>query len=477
MATKLYFRRDLASYSNLPATEQSTLTPDANYFETDSSKNYRMSTTKSTVAQTTLTNTSTGDTNAHNYYCAKFVSNNLNQTSVAANTWTVEYAAIEANAQANYPRSGAGVMYVNCYVWKPSNGTKYGTILDGNSVSDGEEAGTTQTVISFTFSGSAVSSLTAGDAVIVFEVWAQVTQASTTARLQTFCFDGTTEASTTNEAAFISTPENLEFLPDVSLSRVYKYNMNSRVSQSRIYKYNIASRISLSRIYKYNIISRVSQSRIYKYNIITRISKDSILKYNVFSRISKSSILKYNLIGRISKSSILKYNVIQRISQSSILKYDVIGRISKPITLLWNIVVEDLERVSKDQTYKWNVESRVSKPSTIKYNINQRISKSSISKWHITNYVSQQLTLKWNIIQRISKSLSLRYVLGEPPLTRISKALTLRWQVSSSSVAEPFSHTEGKSTGRRYKQFESWRSEWYRTPRHLRRKISRLGIG
>jgi len=215
LATKLYLHREgvgTLPTGTLPSSEQSTLTADANLFDNeDGSENRSMNTTVSGSAQTSLTNTSTGDTNAHNYYIARWVSPVLNQTSVAANTWTVEFAASEGNAAANFPRSGAGVMYVNAYVWKPSNGTKYGTILDGNSNADGEEAGTTQTVISYTFSGAAVNSLTSGDACIVFEMWAQVTQANGTARAQTVFYDGTTENSTSNEAAFISTPENLSF--------------------------------------------------------------------------------------------------------------------------------------------------------------------------------------------------------------------------------------------------------------------------
>ena len=215
MATKLYLHREgvgTLPTGTLPSSEQSTLTADANLFDNeDGSENRSMNTTVSGSAQTSLTNTSTGDTNAHNYYIARWVSPVLNQTSVSANTWTVEFAASEGNAAANFPRSGAGVMYVNAYVWKPSNGTKYGTILDGNSNADGEEAGTTQTVISYTFSGAAVNSLTSGDACIVFEMWAQVTQANGTARAQTVFYDGTTENSTSNEAAFISTPENLSF--------------------------------------------------------------------------------------------------------------------------------------------------------------------------------------------------------------------------------------------------------------------------
>ena len=212
MATKFYLHATTSGLPSgtLPTDEQSSLTPDANDFEGSRTTNRLMNTTIG-VSQANLTNTSTADTNAHNYYVTRFVSPVLWQGNISAQTWTVEYAAKEANAAANFPRNGAGVMYVNCYIWKPSDGTKVGTILDGNSNADGEEAGTTQTVINFTFSGAAVTGLTPGDAVLVFEVWAQVTQGNGTARVQDFYYDGTTENSTTNEAAFLSTPEDLQF--------------------------------------------------------------------------------------------------------------------------------------------------------------------------------------------------------------------------------------------------------------------------
>ena len=221
MATKLYLHRtEITSPGTLPSTEQSSLTADANLFDNeDGSENRLMNKTISAVSQATLTNTTTADTNAHNYYIARWVSPLLAQTSVAANTWTVEIGIREANANANFPRNGAGANRICAYVWKPSNGTKYGNILDGNTNADGEEATTSQSVSTFTFSGSAVSSLTSGDAVIVFELWAIVTMGNATARVVDVFYDGTTENSTSNEAAWISTPENLAFQYTIPISQ------------------------------------------------------------------------------------------------------------------------------------------------------------------------------------------------------------------------------------------------------------------
>lgn len=238
MATKLYLHAAASSVTGtLPSAEQSTLTPDANFFTGVSDADNKTMNTTIGVSQANLTNTSTADTNAHNYYVMKWVSPLIYQGSISANTWTVEYGAKEANAAANFPRSSTGAMYVNCYVWKPSDGTKVGTILDGNSAGDGEEAGTTQTVINYTFTGAAVTGLTPGDAVIVYELWAQVTQGNGTARVQDVYYDGTTENSTTNEAAFLSTPENLQFTPTAPNATIIQSGGNAATSTANTTQY------------------------------------------------------------------------------------------------------------------------------------------------------------------------------------------------------------------------------------------------
>src|SRR4030095_14484743 len=97
------------------------------------------------------------------------------------------------NASANFPVAAANsACRVNAYVWKPSNGTIVGTILDGNTVASFDEAGTVEKVNHGTFTGAVVTGITPGDACIIFEMWAVTTQATATSRTQTFYFDGTT---------------------------------------------------------------------------------------------------------------------------------------------------------------------------------------------------------------------------------------------------------------------------------------------
>ncbi len=215
MTTKLYFHNASASITGtLPSSEQSSLTADSNLFTGEDGTSNRSMNTTIGVSQANLTNASTADTSSHNYYVARWVSPLIYETNIQAKTWTYEFGAKESNAAANWPVSGtAQAIRVNCYVWKPSDGTKVGTILDGNSNADFEEAGTSQSVINGTFVGAAVTGMTPGDAVLVFEMWAVVTQANGTSRTQDVYFDGTTENSTTSEAAFISTPQDIEFTP------------------------------------------------------------------------------------------------------------------------------------------------------------------------------------------------------------------------------------------------------------------------
>ena len=169
------------------------------------------------TTETSLLIATAATTNEQFLYYTKFVSPLLNMTAISANTWHYAIGATESNAAANFPRSGAGALYVSCYVWKPSNGTSYGAILDGNSNADGAETTTTERAIMCTFTGAGVGSLTAGDAVIVVEIWARVTQGGATSRNDTFHYDGVDEPSTTgvsvlgDVAAFIRTPETLVF--------------------------------------------------------------------------------------------------------------------------------------------------------------------------------------------------------------------------------------------------------------------------
>jgi hypothetical protein len=221
LATKFYLRSGSSGVGGtLPSAEQSTLavTSGCN-FEGSQTTNRTLDTNVGS-AQTTLAFTGNMATSARNYYVSRWVSPVIYDTSVSAQTWTYAFAARETSTSCNFPCSGNnGAVYVCAYVWKPSNGTKYGNILDGNSaatVDEGSANATVGHVVSFT--GSAVSSLTPGDAVIVFEAWFQITSGVTTSQTLTFYYDGATDptenaSGLTNVASYISTPQNLTFTP------------------------------------------------------------------------------------------------------------------------------------------------------------------------------------------------------------------------------------------------------------------------
>ena len=168
------------------------------------------------TGQTSLANNSLAVSTVKSYYIARFVSPLLGQSSIAANTWTLSYAATQSNIIARFPFQNVQPTYLSIYVWRTSTQTVLGSIFDGASANISRSAVTTELSVTATVSGSAVSSINSGDDVIICEMWARVTQAAATSYTQTFYFDGTTENATnnttvSNHASYISTPETITF--------------------------------------------------------------------------------------------------------------------------------------------------------------------------------------------------------------------------------------------------------------------------
>lgn len=169
------------------------------------------------TSQTSLANISLLFTAQKTYYCARFVSPKLGQTSITANTWTYSFATQQSNTQARFPLLSGNPVYLNIYVWRTSTQATLGTIVDGATANITYTAGTTERAFTTTITGSAVSSINTGDDVLVCEVWFKKTQGSAAGGYtQTFYFDGATENTTNNtagsdHATFISTPETITF--------------------------------------------------------------------------------------------------------------------------------------------------------------------------------------------------------------------------------------------------------------------------
>lgn len=152
--------------------------------------------TISGVAQTSTTTTTDGTANAQTAWFTRHLSPPIAAQTISAQTITYSGAADEANAGSNFnPTIFLGV-------WDPVGNALRGTLLAVGAITV-LEPGTTQTAGAASATSTQVVA-SAGD-LIVCEVWRKsVAPGATTARTNIVFWDGTTEASTTNEASFIS---------------------------------------------------------------------------------------------------------------------------------------------------------------------------------------------------------------------------------------------------------------------------------
>lgn len=229
MATKFYLRDEASGVAGtLPSAEQSTLTSDKD--ATTQADNLTLSTTKGTSTAAIVQYSTNANTNLQNHYIARYVSAPIYHLSIDTNTWTFAFAAFQGSSSANFPVSGTDQpVYVNCYVWRPSTGTKVGTILDGNTVSTVDEGAVNATVYHIVnFTGAQVTGLQWED-VIVFEVWFRVTPATASTHTLRFLHDGGTEyaendTSASSAASNLSTPQSLVFEEPTSV--LYQRTIN-----------------------------------------------------------------------------------------------------------------------------------------------------------------------------------------------------------------------------------------------------------
>lgn len=228
MTTRFYFHDATSSVSGtLPAATQSASTALLNYEA--QTVNRSMNTTIGTAqASKTLVNSTTRAAR-NKFYVTKFISDPINQSGIAANTWTYNFAAKNSNLTPtdDYPctdLAGSPIPVITCYVWRPSTGAKVGNIIDA-SVTGFFDTGNQQTspaggtlnevVEHSTFTGAAVAGAAAND-VIVFEAWTSAWLSTAASVTLSYFYDGTTanttEATTvSNHASFLETPETITF--------------------------------------------------------------------------------------------------------------------------------------------------------------------------------------------------------------------------------------------------------------------------
>lgn len=141
----------------------------------------------------------------------------------ADGNWTWSYARSESNTLHN------GRLTLTVYAWRPGTGARVGTAgqlaaKDGTAMS-----ATAETADSVTFTWSAGNPVTIQDGdILVFEVNTGFTQSMSTAYTDQFAYDGTTEASSTTCASFVTPPAALTLFAAAAHSLVAAGNRDAR---------------------------------------------------------------------------------------------------------------------------------------------------------------------------------------------------------------------------------------------------------
>ena len=234
MATKLYLHNVTNNQpGTYPSGEQSNFpsyggSPPRSYSMSTASTLRKMNTTigSGQVSPTFISLDNTIDT--QEVFLRMWTSPPLdgNQT-VGGGNFTLNLAHAQSNNNMNLWRYG-----VNIYVWRPSTGTKIGTIkavLTINSII-GTEPSSASSERVWHVSGTTSSAISAqnGD-VVILELYVDFIPGMSTSYTGTLYYDGTTEnstvnASVSNHASYIQFAENLVFQSPPSNRRVIIIN-------------------------------------------------------------------------------------------------------------------------------------------------------------------------------------------------------------------------------------------------------------
>ncbi|MGH8633119.1 MAG: DUF6701 domain-containing protein [Burkholderiales bacterium] len=172
-------------------------------FSTGAGTNRDMNQTIGT-AQVSAALTTLAQTSPINGWFRRFLSRPLAAQTLPTGVWTIQGGASESDANSNMLPWGAVIK-----VWRPSTGAVVATLLDNPQLGT-TEAGTTETNISSATSSISGVAVLDGD-VLVVELWVKNSQSSATAYTNTIFYDGTTEGSTTSNAAYLKAPGNIAF--------------------------------------------------------------------------------------------------------------------------------------------------------------------------------------------------------------------------------------------------------------------------
>lgn len=215
MATRLYFHNAASTLvGTLPTNTQSATA--ATWTATGGTTLRTMDTTIG-ISQASLSGTSSASTAAQNGFLGYFASSPLSGTQTVGGGSIIFLSADdESNAQSNFWVNGLEI-----YVWRPSTGTKVGTVKAFGATSlgglEGSTAEATNYITGITSTGISAST---GD-IVVIEVWSNFTQGMATAYTENFYFDGTTtytaeNTATSSCASFVELTETLTFISGIT---------------------------------------------------------------------------------------------------------------------------------------------------------------------------------------------------------------------------------------------------------------------
>jgi Neuraminidase (sialidase) len=154
--------------------------------------------------------TATADTNQQTWGMRRFVSRPLAAHTFAAadGNWTWSFAWLESNTS-HTGGAGGGSIHCITYAWDPGAGARVGSVAQwAHLFVSTTGASTSETAYSNTAAWS--TSLTISDGnILVFDVYTTFQQGMATAYNENFAYNGTTEASTTTCASFVTPPAAL----------------------------------------------------------------------------------------------------------------------------------------------------------------------------------------------------------------------------------------------------------------------------
>ena len=151
------------------------------------------------ILQTSSTFNTDASTASQSTVMARFYSRPIAAQTIGSQTITVQIGQAEANLNSNFQFTWS------LAVWRPSTGSLVGRIWDKVSLATEATAAGTQENVSLGTGGTSTSVTSQDQDVLVLEIWrGNVAQGMATAYSNTIYYDGTTEGSTTTNAAYLN---------------------------------------------------------------------------------------------------------------------------------------------------------------------------------------------------------------------------------------------------------------------------------